>query len=65
MLQPGELLPLQRSHSIRPITTRSYYNGRHALSLRINGQDFGFAEFDLIVPDGETIAAARKNTIGS
>lgn len=55
MLQPGELLRLQRSHSIRPITTRRYYNGRHAVSLRINGQDFGFAEFDLIVPDSEMV----------
>ncbi len=41
------MLSAKRSHSIRPITTRRYYNGQHALSLRINGQDFGFAEFDL------------------
>lgn len=50
MLQPGERLPLIRSHSIRPITTRRYYSGQHALSLRINGHDFGYATFDLIVP---------------
>ncbi len=56
LLQPGERLPLKRSHSIRRITTRRYYNGQHALSLRINGQDFGFAEFNLIVPDRETTA---------
>ncbi len=47
-LQGGEILSAKRSHSIRPITTRRYYNGQHALSLRINGQDFGFTEFDLI-----------------
>jgi len=60
VLQSSELLTLQRSHAIRPITTRRYYAGRHALSLRINGKDFGYAEFDLMVPAGET-AASGKN----
>lgn len=48
MLQPGEHLVLSRSHSIRPITTRRYYGGQQAVSLRINGCDFGYATFDLI-----------------
>ncbi len=48
-IQAGRALPLCRSHAIRPITTRRYYSGKHALSLRINGQDFGYAEFDLSV----------------
>ncbi len=47
-LQGGKTLSAKRSHSIRPISTRRYYNGQHALSLRINGQDFGFTEFDLV-----------------
>ena len=47
-LHSGEFLAAKRSHAIRPITTRRYYNGQHALSLRINGQDFGFTEFDLV-----------------
>ena len=47
-LQGGKILSATRSHSIRPITTRRYYNGQHALSLRINGKDYGFTEFQLI-----------------
>lgn len=50
VLQPAERLALKRSHSIRPITTRRYYSGQHAISLRINGHDFGYATFDLIAP---------------
>ncbi|TYC80072.1 DNA alkylation repair protein [Stappia sp. BW2] len=48
-LAPGERLTLSRSHAIRPITTRVYYGGTQAVSLRINGQDFGFSEFELVM----------------
>ncbi|MFC1673830.1 DNA alkylation repair protein [Pseudomonadota bacterium] len=47
-LQGGESITLERAHAIRAITTRKYYTGRHALSLRINGQDFGLVEFDFL-----------------
>jgi len=50
-LDAGEKLSFKKSHSIRPITTRRYYAGTQALSLRINGKDFGLAEFDLIIND--------------
>lgn len=50
-LKAGERRTFTRSHPIRPITTRTYYPGTHGLSLRINGQDFGYAEFELIMPD--------------
>ena len=46
-LQPGEELGATRSHPIRPVTTRKYYAGAHAVSLRINGQDFGNEPFEL------------------
>ena len=46
-LEAGETLSLKKSHAIRPITTRRYYKGSHAVSLRVNGKDFGFAEFIL------------------
>jgi hypothetical protein len=49
-LAPGERLTLSRSHAIRPITTRVYYGGTQAVSLRINGLDFGFSEFELEMP---------------
>jgi 3-methyladenine DNA glycosylase AlkC len=48
-LAPGETLSLGRSHAIVPITTRRYYSGTHAISLRINGVDSGYAEFLLQV----------------
>ncbi|MHA1567142.1 MAG: DNA alkylation repair protein [Alphaproteobacteria bacterium] len=48
-LKPGERHSLRRSHAIRPITTRRYYAGQHALSLRINGHDFGHESFELII----------------
>lgn len=38
-----------RKHSMKPVTTRRYYEGRHYLSLRINGQDFGRNEFELFM----------------
>ena len=49
-LEPGQSLSLKRSHAIKPITTRVYYGGVQAISIRINGQDFGFSEFELIMP---------------
>jgi len=51
-LGAGEKLSFKKVHSIRPITTRRYYAGTQALSLRINGKDFGLEEFDLIMIGG-------------
>ncbi|NRA83007.1 MAG: DNA alkylation repair protein [Gammaproteobacteria bacterium] len=48
-LKAEKIISITRSHPIRPITTRRYYEGRQALSLRINGQDFGFEEFFLLM----------------
>ena len=48
-IRAGEVLALRRAHAIRPISTRRYYGGKHALSLRINGQDLGYAEFGLVI----------------
>jgi len=47
-VQPGEMIELSRQHAIRPITTRKYYSGGHALSIRINGIDYGYSRFELI-----------------
>lgn len=47
-LEPAKKVSLSRSHAIRLITTRKYYPGQHALSIRINGQDYGWIEFDLV-----------------
>lgn len=50
-LPAGKTHVFRKSHPIRPITTRRYYGGRQGLSLRINGKDYGNAEFDLIMPE--------------
>jgi len=48
-LDVGESVSMKKVHPIRPITTRRYYEGTQALALRINGKDFGFVEFELIM----------------
>lgn len=48
-LEPGEKRPFSRRHAIKPITTRTYYEGTQAISLRINGKDYGYAEFELLM----------------
>jgi 3-methyladenine DNA glycosylase AlkC len=57
-LAPGEETEVTREHSFRPITTRRYYPGRHAISLQINGVGSARADFELAVPDrtGELVA---------
>lgn len=46
-LAPGEVRTLRRTHPVRPITTRQYHAGKHALDLRINGQVLAESPFDL------------------
>jgi 3-methyladenine DNA glycosylase AlkC len=48
-LQAGEKFRLQRKHAIKPITTRTYYEGTQAIGLRINGKDYGYSEFLLLM----------------
>lgn len=50
-LAPGEQIEVVREHSFRPITTRRYYPGRHAISLQINGVESDRAEFELAPTD--------------
>jgi hypothetical protein len=51
-LAPGERVVLVRRHPIRPITTRRYHAGGHALELQVNGARSGRTPFTLVVPDG-------------
>jgi hypothetical protein len=48
-LSPRETLSLTKHHAFRPISTRVYYSGRHALELQINGQRWGWQEFELLI----------------
>lgn len=42
-------LTICRKHSIKPITTRKYYEGEHYINVRINGQDFPTLSFHLLM----------------
>jgi 3-methyladenine DNA glycosylase AlkC len=48
-LGPCETLTLTKRHAFRPRSTRIYYPGRHALELQINGQRWGWQEFELVI----------------
>ncbi|MFS2318403.1 DNA alkylation repair protein [Maricaulis sp. D1M11] len=53
-VKPGERVVLERSHPIRPITTRRYYAGVQAVEWQINGQPQGRHTFELTMTDTET-----------
>lgn len=48
-LAPHAQRDLRKTHSLRPVTTRTYHAGRHTIELRINGRDAAAATFDLIL----------------
>ncbi len=49
VLAPNQSLTLEKSHPIKPITTRKYYPGTHRVEIQINGQRIGERSFELIV----------------
>ena len=48
-LGTGKSATLSKRHAIKPITTRVYYTGQHAVEVQINGQSYAEAKFELIV----------------
>jgi 3-methyladenine DNA glycosylase AlkC len=52
-IQPGETLSIRKKHSFRPVTTRKYYPGQHAIEPKINGKLFTHVEFMLQPPEGD------------
>ncbi len=49
-LPPGGRIALARRHSMKPVTTRRYHAGRHAVTLHVNGQPLAEAAFELRLP---------------
>jgi 3-methyladenine DNA glycosylase AlkC len=49
-LAPGEKATIARKHSFKPITTRTYHPGEHAIALQVNGQLLGRTTFHLTIP---------------
>lgn len=48
-LPPRDTVDLEKKHAVRPVTTRTYYPGTHAIEIQVNGQSLGRCEFDLSV----------------
>ena len=51
-IAPGDVLHIAKEFSFRPVSSRRYYPGDHAISPKINGQEYGRAEF-VLVAQGE------------
>jgi 3-methyladenine DNA glycosylase AlkC len=49
-LEGGQTLALHKKHSIRPISTRNYHGGKHAVELLVNGAVVAAASFELVIP---------------
>lgn len=46
-IAPGETVEFVKRHAIRPITTRKYYPGEHAVEVLVNGKSYGVETFAL------------------
>ncbi|WP_028937780.1 DNA alkylation repair protein [Pseudonocardia spinosispora] len=46
-LDPGAEVTVGKTHSFRPISTRRYYPGEHAIELQVNGVRYGRCTFEL------------------
>lgn len=44
-LEHGQTLDIKKSHSFKPITTRTYYPGTHKVAALMNGKEFEIGEF--------------------
>ena len=51
----GEL-KLNKRHSLRPITTRRYHAGLHALDVMVNGKVLAHSAFELVMPPAQATA---------
>ncbi|SFU16118.1 3-methyladenine DNA glycosylase AlkC [Pseudovibrio denitrificans] len=47
-LRAGQTLSVTGQHSMRPITTRRYYDGEHKLAVLLNGVETPVGSFDLV-----------------
>lgn len=52
VLAPGARVTLNRHHAMRPITTRVYRDGGHAVEIIANGVSLGLAAFELVGVEG-------------
>jgi len=48
-IRSGEYLEFKKKVSFKPISTRKYHQGLHAIEIQVNGTRFGKGEFELIM----------------
>ncbi len=48
-LSPKQKISINKKHSIKPITTRTYYAGLHRIEIQINGECLGHGDFELVM----------------
>lgn len=48
VLAPGQTCVLTRRHAVKPITTRRYHPGEHAVEVQVNGQCVARGAFELL-----------------
>lgn len=46
-LLPGQSLTITKKHSLKPVTTRKYYLGKHRVEIQINGKIYAGADWAL------------------
>jgi len=46
-IEPGEIIKIKKNHSFRPVTTRKYYPGAHAIQPQVNGKLFERVDFNI------------------
>lgn len=56
----GEAVTIDRRHSFRPISTRRYHPGGHAVALQVNGVTTSPVSFELAEPDQTGAATAAR-----
>jgi hypothetical protein len=49
-------LTLAKRHSMKPVTTRRYHPGAHAIDVQVNGQVVASAGFTLALPSLKAVA---------
>ncbi len=60
-LASGKKESLEKRHAIRPITTRRYYAGEHAVEILVNGRSMARASFTLTLPKATTKSAKGRS----
>ena len=49
-LKAGQVVDIHKKHSLKAVTTRKYYPGRHSLELLVNGKAHKRVSFDVLDP---------------